>query len=131
MGPLVARKWLIALVSSSFGLAFCSWFYLRSRGYLRWNAGTSSTLLERAWLWMQALLATPKPARTDEVTPSHVAERDDAPQLPWHVQEATSSASIQVNTALEMLSERRITGSPRTVVLSGRNVRFCSSMRSF
>jgi len=80
---------------------------------------------------MQTFLVVPKKKSDDEVTPPLPSERVQAPELPWYQQEATSSSSNEISSSLKSLYERRITGSPRIVVLSGRDVRFSSPSSFF
>jgi hypothetical protein len=133
MGPLSTRKWLIVLLTSSFGVALCSWLYLQARGYLGWNTAKSNSPLLRAWLWMRAFLYTSTNLESDETLTSTRPEPRNSPPLAWNSDEAVSSSSFLAESSVSNLQGRRISGSPRIVVLSTRQVRnfSCSPFYSF
>ena len=122
MTPIISRKWLILFLSSSFGLALCSWLYYRSSSYFGWDSGKRNSVLLRAWLWLRTFIVKPSSSSSSETRTTEPSSESSAPQLGWNSALSSSLGANTVESSIEKLYERRVSGSPRIVVLSTRQV---------
>lgn len=126
-GTLVQRRWLLALLSSSFALALCSWVFRRSlRSYASLSPKSNSWgHLALSWFhWFITSPSTSDSTSTPNSAPPTLSHTSNPPHSSVYEVYSSNSSDSQ----LESLSMSRITGNPRVVVLSTRHVRHSTSM---
>lgn len=130
MGALSTRKWLIALLSSSVGIALCALVYHQTRHYFYGTSSKKSYLFLTAWQWLQAFLFAPNESNSTES--SHPRSSGEIRGIPPNITlEESSESSMPSDATVSELSTRRVLGSPRVVVLSTRHVRIQSVTSHF
>lgn len=124
-GALVQRKWLWVLLSSSFALALCSWLYRRTRLAYASPALTTPKqhpFSERAWAWVQWLLAS-SPSSSNPSSSNSAATLSPDSSSANQLTEGSSLSLSSADNDLELLATARVSGNPRVAVLSTRHVR--------
>jgi hypothetical protein len=130
MDSLSSKKLLVALLSSTVGLAICLWAYRQFSQYLYRTNDKRGSVLVSAWQWLRAFLFEPR-------NPSGGGRSGEGPILPSNGDLRVSplsqtidvgpSSSMEASESVTSLEKRRVSGNPRVVVLSTRHVRSQSS----
>lgn len=123
MAPITTRKWLILMLTFPFGLALCSWMYHQAGIYFGWHNEKRTSPILRAWLWTRSFLQNSTSSSPPQNPPPPPTDARQLPQIGPVPTDNTLNASTVNLTESSSFSNRRISGSPRIVVLSTRQVR--------
>lgn len=123
MAPVATRKWLILMLTFPFGLALCSWMYHQAGIYFGWHTEKRISPILRAWLWTRSFLQNSTSSSPPRNPPPPPTDAHQPPQIGLIPADNTLNASSTTLADSTCFSSRRISGSPRIVVLSTRQVR--------
>lgn len=120
------RRLVIALIATSISVVVFSWLFRRSRLYVNAAHGKRANAIQTAWLWLRSFWIGGTEGgngggstRTHQINPSE----PNMAVLPSSSTEDHAESSNSTETSIANLAKRRISGSPRVVVLSTRRVR--------
>lgn len=125
-GALVQRRWLLALLSSSFALALCSWIFRRSLRQFTSSSTKGNSWGHHALSWLHWFLTSPSTS-SDSSSAHPALPASPTSSIPAQPSSNDQSSSSLNYSQLDSLSTSRISGNPKVVVLSTRHVRLSIS----